>query len=185
MGDIAVYLSQNLTSLRKARQLTQAGLAQKAGLPRSTLTHMESGQGNPSLKSLHAVATALGVSLEELLARPRAACALVPAAQIPVSTKAAGKVQVFKLLPDPIPGMEIDRMELKAGARLVGSPHLAGTKEYLTCIAGAVSVTVGGQTHELSAGDVLAFPGDFPHSYKNPGADLAIAISVVVIAPQP
>lgn len=181
MGDIAVFLSQNLVSLRKARKLTQAALAKKADLPRSTLTHMESGQGNPSLKSLHAVAMALDVSLEELLAKPRAECAYVPCDQIPCREKGQGAVRVFKLLPDPIPGMEMDRLELEPAARFVGSPHLAGTKEYLTCIEGQVQVVVGGHVYVLQAGDVLAFPGDFPHSYANPGHDLAKAVSVVVV----
>jgi XRE family transcriptional regulator, regulator of sulfur utilization len=55
-----------------------------------------------------------------------------------VSVRVRGDVSIRKLLPDPIPGMEIDRMELPPGARLVGIPHLQGTTEYLTCERGEV-----------------------------------------------
>ena len=182
MGDIASFLSQNLLHLRKARQLTQAALAKKADLPRSTLTHLESGQGNPSLKTLHAVAMALDVSLEELLAQPRAKCEFVAACNIPVRSKSNGLAQVFKLLPDPVPGMEMDRMEMEPGARFAGTPHLMGTKEYLTCIEGEIQLTVAGDTYHLHAGDVLTFPGNLAHSYKNAGRGQAIAVSVVVLA---
>lgn len=181
MGEIAEYLAKNLLSLRKSRNLTQAGLAKLAGLPRSTLTHMESGEGNPSLKSLSAIAEALGVGLETLIAEPRTPFAFIPAAKIPQRLKAHGAARIFKLLPDPIPGMEMDRMELAPGARFAGSPHLAGTKEYLTCIEGSLSAAVNGVTHHLSPGDVLAFPGNVAHSYANPGKNIAIALSVVVI----
>lgn len=129
------------------------------------------------------VAVALEVSLEELLAEPRVKSAFVASAQIPVRERASGLVRIFKLLPDPIPGMEIDRMEIKPGGRMIGTPHLARTKEYLTCIEGCVQVAVAGTNYQLAAGDVLAFPGDLAHSYYNPGLNLTVAVSVVVISP--
>lgn len=183
MDELSKNLAENILQLRKARGLTQTSLAKRAQLPRSTLTHMESGTGNPSLKTIHAVAVALDISLEELLAPPRDDCAFIKASDIPVRYRASGLVHVFKLLPDPIPGMEIDRMEIKAGGRFAGTPHLVGTKEYFTCIEGDIQITVAGKTYDLSPGDVVAFPGSYAHSYFNSGNQLAVGISVVVIAP--
>jgi len=53
-------------------------------------------------------------------------------------------------------------------ARLGGTPHPPGTREYFTCLEGLVEIIVAGQPHDLNAGDVLAFPGNTPHSYHNP-----------------
>jgi quercetin dioxygenase-like cupin family protein len=66
---------------------------------------------------------------------------------------------------------------------MAGTPHLPGTREFFTCLDGSVAIMVAGDRHVLGAGDVLAFPGNLPHSYLN--ADpLAPArgVSVVVLA---
>lgn len=178
---IARHLAHNVAALRRGRQLTQAQLARQAGLPRSTLTWIESGEGNPSLKNLVRLAGALQVGIEELLARPRAECVLIPRDAVPVHRRAGGGRQ-YKLLPDPLPGMEIDRLELEPGARLRGVPHLDRTREYLTVVSGEIVLHVAGEGHRVRAGDVLAFPGDRPHSYHNPGPGRAVALSVVALA---
>src|SRR5207302_6718565 len=68
---IAAHLARNLISLRHARTLTQDALAKAAGVPRSTIANLESGEGNPSLAVLVKVANSLGVPIDELLASPR------------------------------------------------------------------------------------------------------------------
>jgi XRE family transcriptional regulator, regulator of sulfur utilization len=183
LEEISKNLAQNVTLLRKKRNLTQAGLAEVAGLPRSTITYIESGQGNPSLQNLARISAALQVSIEELLSVPRGGYKLVKNEEIAISQRGQGTVQIYKLLPDPIPGMHIDRMEFETGGRLRGVPHINGTKEYLTCLQGEVTVRTGGQSFLVQEGDVLAFPGDQSHSYENTGKGRAICISVVVLAP--
>jgi quercetin dioxygenase-like cupin family protein len=64
-----------------------------------------------------------------------------------------------------------------------GQPHLPGTKEYLTVLEGEVSVYVAGNLYAVQAGDVLAFPGNQPHSYLNTQFAPAVAISVVIPVP--
>ena len=66
IGNVSTYLADNITSLRTQNGLSQARLADKAGIPRSTLTHMESGGGNPSLANLCKLAAALGVGVSGL-----------------------------------------------------------------------------------------------------------------------
>ena len=180
---ISSYLAQNVLALRRSRKLTQASLARIAGVPRSTVTYIESGDGNPSLKNLCKISAALQVSIEVLLARPRSEVALIRAEEIRVEKRGGGKARLFKLLPDPIPSMEIDRMEIQPGGRLPGIPHLEHTKEYLTCVEGEVTVHVAGEGYRVGPGDVLAFPGNQPHGYQNAGDRPVVCISVVVLAP--
>lgn len=163
--------------------MTQAALATLAGLPRSTVTQIESGGGNPSLANLSRIAAGLQVSIEELLARPRASCKLIPADRLPSQKRSQGVATIYKLLPDPIPGMEMDRMEIAPGGRMGGIPHMAGAKEYLTVVQGEITVSVAGEAFRVKTGDVLAFPGDQAHSYLNTGARKAVGFSVVALAP--
>lgn len=179
---LANHLARNVAALRDKRNLTQNGLAKLAGLPRSTITYIESGEGNPTLDKLVRLSGALQVGIEALLAQPRAEVALIRADQVPVQVRGDGRARLFKLLPDPLPGMEIDRIEIEPGGRLPGVPHLQDTKEYLTCVRGEVVVHMSGSAHHLLEGDVLAFPGDRPHAYQNPGTHPAVCLSVVVLA---
>lgn len=178
---ISENLATNLVSLRTKRGLSQLSLAKLAQVPRSTVAHLESGSGNPTLSNLTRISAALQVSLEELLARPRPHCQLLKAKDIRSIKRSQGVATVFKLLPDPLLGMEIDRIEIERGGRLGGIPHSAGTKEYLTCVKGVITVTVLGSQYKVEEGDVLAFPGDQPHSYQNTGNSKAIGFSVVAL----
>ena len=180
MDDLGSRLAANLRALREARGLTQEQLAKLAGLPRATWANLESGGANPTLSVLHRVAVALQVSLEELLAAPRDVGRLHPRDSLPLRTR--GGARVRKLLPDPIPGMEIDRLELPAGARMTGVPHTPGTREYLTCEIGEIELVVSGERFLVSPGDVAVFRGDQKHSYGNSGARTAIGYSVVLVA---
>jgi transcriptional regulator with XRE-family HTH domain len=181
----AKNLAHNLQAARAMRGLTQGQLAASAGIPRSTVTNLESGGGNPSLATLVRLAEALSFSIEELLARPRAFCALSRAGELKSKTYDDGRVRITKLLPEPLQGLEIDHMELAPGGWKQGVPHMAGSREFLACAFGAVSVYVAGETYALAAGDVLAFPGDQAHSYRNPHAAASGCYSVVTLAPRP
>ncbi len=185
LDHVAGYLAENVTALRRRRDLSQEKLAALAQIPRSTITHMESGSGNPSLTNLCKLASALGVSIESLLSRPRRASSLLKREAVPVEQRSAGKVQVYKLMPDRVRGIEIDRMAFAAGASMAGKPHLQGTKEYLVALAGEIAVSVDGETWHVDEGDVLAFPGDQKHGYRNPGKGPAEALSIVLPLPYP
>lgn len=182
-NSISKHLAQNVIQLRKKRGLSQGALAKLAGLPRSTVTYIESGQGNPSLNSLAKISGSLQVSIEELLSRPRANCKLIRSKDVPCQKRNQGAAHIFKLLPDPIPGMEIDRLEIEPGGRTGGVPHVSNTKEYLICMDGEVSVQVAGSQYSLKTGDVFAFPGDQPHSYQNIERRRTVCVSIVALAP--
>ena len=178
---IAANLARNLTSLRHARGLTQGSLAKSSGLPRSTIANLESGGGNPSLAVLVKVAAQLRVPIDELLASPRAKVRKWSAAELPSSAHGRGVTQ-RPLVPEPVPEEMLVRMEFAPGAVMAGTPHLPGTREYFSCLRGAVTIFVVGDRYDLAAGDVLAFPGNVPHSYRNPGTAAAMGISVVILA---
>ena len=61
--------SMRLTSLRKARDLTQSDIAQMLGLNRSSYTCYEIGTSTPGLTTLCTIADIFGVSLDYLVGR--------------------------------------------------------------------------------------------------------------------
>lgn len=178
--DLGERIGRNVKHLREARGLTQEQMAAIAKLPRATWTNLESGAANPTVAVLHRAAGALQVTIEELLSTPRAACQFFKLGALPARRQ--GDATVRRLLPDAIPGMEMDRIELPRRGRMTGVPHLAGTREYLTCESGEIVLVAAGERWHLREGDVVAFRGDQPHSYSNPGARTAVGYSVVVLA---
>lgn len=173
-------LANNLVALRGKRKLSQQALATKANIPRSTVALLESGQSNPTLQVMLSICNVLNVGIDEILAFPRGDYKHIKASDVPRKMSSNGDVVHYKLLPDAILGVEIDRMELKPRARKRGIPHLEYTKEYLTCLSGTIRLYVDNREFNLSAGDVLAFPGDKPHSYVNAGTKTSICLSVVI-----
>src|SRR5262249_11994076 len=146
-------LAANIRQLREARGLTQEQMARLSGIPRATWGHLESGGANPTLSVLHKVALALQVPLEELTSAPRAVSRHYPRQALDTHKQGDGTLR--KLLPDPIPAVVIDRMEIPAGGRIPGVPHMPGTREYLTCEAGEILLAVAGEQSRLSPGDVV------------------------------
>lgn len=183
---VASHLARNLISLRQVRSLTQDTLAKSAGVPRSTIANLESGHGNPSLTVLLKVANSLAVPVDELLGSPRAKTRLWLRDELRSQhvAKGSGKgVTSRSLIPERIPDELLNVMEFEPGATMRGSPHLPGTREYFTCLAGEVTIFVAGERFDLRTGDVLAFPGNVAHSYKNADATKpAHGVSAVILA---
>ena len=131
---------------------------------------LESGSGNPSLTVLLKVSNALDVPLDELLASPRAKVRKWEKSELASQNTGRG-VTVRSLITERMPDELLNVMEFAPGASMRGSPHLPGTREYFTCLGGEVTIFVAGERYDLASGDVLAFPGNLPHSYRNPDAN--------------
>lgn len=176
-------LAHNLIELRQRRNLTQHSLAKLVGLPRSTIANLESGEGNPSLTNLARLSAALHIPIDKLLTPQTIVCKLMSAEDLPVQVRSQGAVQIFKLLPDALPNMNIERIEIEEGSQMKGTPHASGTKEYFHCIQGEMTVVVLGQSYLVKKGDVLAFPGEVNHIYSNKSKTKAIGVSIVALTP--
>ena len=52
---------------RESKGLTQSELSKKAGIDRSNLSEYENGKGNPTIRTLKKLATALGCEVKDLI----------------------------------------------------------------------------------------------------------------------
>lgn len=181
MADVNTNLAENVRRLRAERQLSQQQLADLSGIPRPTWASLETGAANPTLSVLTRAATAFNVSVEELIGPPRNDIEYIPARKVRQRRKQGAIVR--PLVPEAIAGLEISRTELQPGGSMVGTPHTAGTREYLTCERGKVELVAAGQHHLLNEGDMLVFRGDQRHSYINPDKRrVSVSVSVVCFA---
>ena len=172
----------NIVNLRKRKGLSQLQLANITGLTRASIALFESGSANPSLDSLLKLSQGFQISIDELISPPRSECIHISAEDIPIEKRSKAGVILRKLLPDRNPTTEMDERIMEPGRSLTGTPHIEGTREYFTCVKGEFQVVVLGTSFNVKKGDVLSFPGDKPHAYKNPSNSSAHGISVVLFS---
>jgi transcriptional regulator with XRE-family HTH domain len=177
---IADYIAQNIRQLKLIRNMTQEELVKISGVPRPTWNNLESGTANPTVSVLAKVASALQVSVEELISPPKTQGKSYSADS---EEGQNGSAVIRRVLPFRLLGLEIDRLELPPGSELTGTPHNVGTMEYVVCELGRVELIVLDDVYELSPGDVVVIQGDLEHTYANREQDVAVAYSAIVVGP--
>jgi XRE family transcriptional regulator, regulator of sulfur utilization len=175
-------LAPNLRRLRKQAKLTQADLAEQAGLPRATLAAMEQDGANPGVQSVLAVAKALHVSLDELLVLPpeHRHYKVMPKEQQEYRAD-HGRFAARLVSPIASKGVEINHVTLQPECHSVGRPHPLGAQEFFYCLSGRATLHIEDEQVEVPAGALVQFPGHRRHVYVNSDKTTAVsAISVVV-----
>jgi transcriptional regulator with XRE-family HTH domain len=79
---LLVHVAEQIVAARQKLGITQDQLAEKAGCAPLTVTHVESGRRNMTLKSLSLLATALGVDISDLFPRAKSESDQVLAANV-------------------------------------------------------------------------------------------------------
>lgn len=174
-------LAINLRRLREARGLTQQQLAELSEVPRPTLAHLEAGAANPTLSVMMKVAAALHASIEELIAPPRRA--LRHYAMESLQLERHAKVRIRRVLPEPIPGVRLERLQLEPGASLPSEAATASLRRYITCELGELECEWEEQAYCLVAGDVAVVDPGASFRLRNRKRRLAVAYTLTAPAP--
>ena len=66
MAEYSKYLGESIYRNRKCQRMTQAELAEKAGVTEQTIRKIEHGEGNPQLDVLYALVTTLMIDPSEI-----------------------------------------------------------------------------------------------------------------------
>jgi transcriptional regulator with XRE-family HTH domain len=69
--DARAHVAWNIRKLRVERGISQDAFAVDAGIDRTYVSRLERGMENPTVGVLEGIATALGVEIEALFARPK------------------------------------------------------------------------------------------------------------------
>ncbi len=174
-------LADNLKRLRKQANLTQAQVAEAAGLPRATLANLEQPGANPGVQTVVAVAKALGVTLDDLMAPPPEHRYFLVTPREMQEYRAENGLYVARLIsPISSKGVQIHHVTLQPGCRSVGRPHPHGAQEFFTTLSGTAVVQIEDDRVIVDCGNLIQFPGHRRHIYENPGKDVCTALSTVV-----
>ena len=165
--DSAQAAGRNIRRLRTAAGLSLADLAAAAEVSKTTLHGIEQGDGNPTLSTLWALATALGVSLGELLEPPAPAVAVVRADEGPRADGDAVHARLLHRI--ALRGtVEVYAIEVDA-VQQASQAHLPGVAECMVVTAGAIRTGPADAPVDLAEGDSVHFGAASPHLYRGLG----------------
>lgn len=165
--DLVAVIAASIRRERARAGLSLTELARRAGIAKSTLSHLESGAGNPGVETLWALGTALGVPFSRLVDPPRPGVRVVRAGEGPVTFSEDADYAVALLASCP-PGARRDVYRVAAGLEgvRVSEPHPPGTVEHVVLCGGRALVGPEGEPVEVGPGDYVTYAGDAVHVFR-------------------
>jgi transcriptional regulator with XRE-family HTH domain len=174
-SDLAVAIGARLRALRQRHELSLGALAARSGVGKGTLSEVETGRRNPTLETLFAVTTALGVPLSAALPPGETHATDEPAVVVGAAIEA---VLVDRFV-DVLATTELYRIAVAAGRRQRSAPHAPGVTEHWIVYGGVLDLGPDDAQTTLAAGESTSFAGDVPHRYHaHEGADVAATLVV-------
>jgi transcriptional regulator with XRE-family HTH domain len=175
-----VDVGERLRDIRRGRHATLKTIADRAGVSESFLSQVERGRASASIASLRRIANALGVSVADLFEpggppRPRV---LRKDERPSLAFGILGRKLL--LTPRPLLHLEVFVGELDHGGSTGTEPYAHGDSEELfVVLAGTVQLELGGDLHELGAGDSIDYRSSTPHRVTNVGEERAEVMWII------
>ena len=162
-GDLARdAVAVNLRRYRLRRGMSLRELAEIGGSSKGLLSQIERGVANPTLDVLGRLASALDVSVSDLI-RP---VLLEPEVVRSEGVSTSDEIEVRTLFTTfERRRMELSEAQLPPGAQSAKSEHGRGAVECAFVVDGAVRVESQGWSVDLAKGDAIQFSAEHSHTY--------------------
>ncbi len=175
-------LGQEIRSLRRARGITLAALAERVERSVGYLSQLERGQSEASIGVLQRIAQTLGVQVSWFFPTDDSA----PAAERSVVVRRGNRrplsfasgINEYLLSPNLSGKLEMVLSVLEPGADS-GDAYTHEGEETGVVLRGRMVLWLDGEEFALEAGDSFAYPSQVPHRYWNPGTEVTETLWVV------
>lgn len=169
---LADIVAGNLRRVRTARGVSLSALARDSGVARATLYQLEAGRGNPTIDTLFAVASVLGVALSELVTDSEPpAVQVIRAGEAPAVAGPGVEARLLRRFATPGGVIELYDLVVFTGKVTKAHEHPAGVFEHVLLNHGRVLTGPVDEPVELAVGDYICFRADRPHMYEALDAD--------------
>ena len=188
-------IGEHLREERTKKGLSQRELARRLGLSASLISQLESGMSKPSVGTLYAIVTELGVSLDQVIRREGLAEEQTSgdtdlgAEETPLlhpgereAIDLASGVRWEELTAETEPGIDFLHATYQVGGASTPDESLMRHqgREYGYVISGTLSIQIAFNDYELGPGDSIGFESTRPHRLYNRGDEPVHAIWLVV-----
>ncbi len=184
-------IGDRLRSERMNSGISQRELARRLGLSPSMISQLERGISKPSVGTLYAIVTELGLSLDRVIrgeddasvgeARFAEASPVVRPPERQAIDLETG-VRWEELTSTSEEGIDFLHATYEVGGASTPDESLMrhNGREYGYVMSGLLGIKIGFQEHELQPGDAIAFDSTLPHRLFNKGDEPVHAIWFVV-----
>ncbi|WP_227982157.1 helix-turn-helix domain-containing protein [Nocardia spumae] len=155
--DLAASVGARVRQLREAQGFSLSELARRSRVGKGSLSELESGQRNPTLETLYALTTALGVPLSTAFHSVGAGMRISGGAVDAILTER---------FETPLAVTETYRIRIRAGQRQESSAHTPGTTEHIIVFAGTARVGAVASPVSIGPGTHGSWIADVPHLYQ-------------------
>ncbi len=160
-------IAKSLVRERMRTGLSLAEIARRAGIAKSTLSQLESGNGNPSLETLWSLCVALDIPFARLLEPHQPATQVI---RLGEGTKVVAEQANYEaiLLAACPPGARrvIYILMAHPGADRISHPPPPGSVEHIIVMKGRAQIGLIDAPEELGQGDYICYPADQAHIFK-------------------
>ncbi|HWM16710.1 MAG TPA: cupin domain-containing protein [Microbacterium sp.] len=177
-----VLIGSKLRGARKARGLTLDQVAQAAELTKGFVSRLERDDVSPSVASLVTVCEVLGLRVGELFDPPHTSVIRAGEGRL-INFGGEGATERV-ITPGTQTALEVIHSVIEPGGN--GGEELyalACEAECVYVLSGTVEVVLGDHTETLTAGDAMTFPGNSPHTWRNPRSRLCKVLWILAPAP--
>jgi transcriptional regulator with XRE-family HTH domain len=184
MADITGAVARTLQAMRAERGWTLDMLAARSGVSKGVLVAIEQGRSNPNLATLARLGDAFGVPVTRLVEVGDEPVVRVtgPDERRVLWRGPSGGTGTILAATDPPWATELWRWELKPGETFGGDSHAAGSREMVSVEQGTLTLSVAGETFEITGGESARFSGGRTHRYSNK-SDADVVLTMVVVIP--
>ena len=194
-------LGENLRRTRLERGITLRGLARRLEVSPSLLSQIETGRIQPSVRTLYAVVSELGVSMDEVFHHAERDENGQATAEAEESGSPDGQGNRFvqradertgidletgvrweRLTTHDVPGVEFLYVLYPPGSESAPADALVrhNGRELGFVRTGELTVTLGFEEYVLGPGDSVCFESAIPHRLRNDGSEDVIAVWIVL-----
>jgi transcriptional regulator with XRE-family HTH domain len=163
-------LDRIATALQRERRragLSLGEVARRAGIAKSTLSQLESGQGNPSVETLWALSVTLDVPFAQLVEPPRPTVQVIRAGEgVAVASEQADYVATLLASGQSRTRRDIYLVSVQPGSPRKSDPHNPGVIEHVVLSRGRALVGTAEEPVALAPGDYISYPGDVAHVFE-------------------
>lgn len=173
-------IGNEIRDLRKAKRLTIKAMSEATGLSIGHISEIERSISTPSIKALHDIARALGVTIGWFLHNvedsPSAERQHIVRASNRRALRFSSGVTDELLSPNLRGQLELLMSRFPPGAIGADEPYIHVGEEAGLVLSGSLEMWIGDECFILNEGDSFAFPSTTPHRYRNPGEGEAVVI---------
>ncbi|MEL7280766.1 MAG: XRE family transcriptional regulator [Pseudomonadota bacterium] len=164
-------VGQEIKDLRKARGATLMDLASETGLSPGYLSQIENAKASPSVKALHSISQALGVTISWFFSPDSgdgdALRDYVVRRHNRRSLKFKNGIKDELLSPNLGRKLELLQCTFPPGTSSGQDPYAHEGEEAGLVVSGSLELWIGEKHVTLEAGDSFAFESHIPHRYEN------------------